>query len=76
VTVKLAFLNPSGQLGGAERSLLDIIASLRLAEPNWSLHLVCSSEGPLLERAEELGVRTKVVRFPKEIARLGDGGSG
>jgi glycosyltransferase involved in cell wall biosynthesis len=72
--VKLVFLNPSGQLGGAERSLLDILVSLRAAEPEWALRLVVTGEGPLVVRAEALGVPTTLLPFPAAIARLGDGG--
>jgi glycosyltransferase involved in cell wall biosynthesis len=74
--VKIAFLNPSGQLGGAERSLLDILASLRAAEPDWALELVATSDGPLVERAKALGVGTTVLALPSAVARLGDGGAG
>jgi glycosyltransferase involved in cell wall biosynthesis len=73
--MKVVYLNPSGQLGGAERMLLDMLASLRTSEPEWSLHLVASEEGPLIERAEALGVKTTVVSFPQALARLGDAGA-
>lgn len=66
------YLNPSGQLGGAERSLLDILASLRAAVPAWSLGLITSSAGPLTENAAQLGVTVRVVEFPPSLARLGD----
>ena len=74
--MRIVYLSPSGQLGGAEISLLDMLASLRLAEPDWSLHLVVSEEGPLVSRAEALGVETSVLPFPASLARLGDAGAG
>jgi glycosyltransferase involved in cell wall biosynthesis len=70
--LRIAFLNPSGQLGGAERSLLDILASLRNAAPDWTLGLLASGDGPLLAEAESLGVETQVAPFPPALARLGD----
>jgi glycosyltransferase involved in cell wall biosynthesis len=74
--VKVVYLNPSGQLGGAERCLLDLIASLRETEPTFNAHLIASSDGPLVARARELGVRADVLQFPAALARLGDGGAG
>src|SRR5947209_303956 len=74
--VKIVYLNPTGQLGGAERVLLDLLASLRAAQPDWSTKLIVASEGPLSERALTLGVPTTVLPFPPSIARLGDSGAG
>jgi glycosyltransferase involved in cell wall biosynthesis len=76
IEVKILFLSQSGQLGGAERSLLDFLASLRNAKPNWSLHLILPSKGDMLAEAEALGVNTSVVSLPKPVARLGDAGAG
>ncbi|HKY05695.1 MAG TPA: glycosyltransferase family 4 protein [Blastocatellia bacterium] len=72
--MKIVFLSPSGELGGAEISLLDILASLRRAEPAWSLHLIAASDGPLVRRAIAMGVRATVLAFPRPLARLGDAG--
>jgi glycosyltransferase involved in cell wall biosynthesis len=69
------FLNPSGQLGGAERSLLDVMASLREREPSWKLGLVVTAEGPLVDKARDLGVQTEVLPLPSVLAELGDGGA-
>jgi glycosyltransferase involved in cell wall biosynthesis len=74
--VKIVYLSPTGQLGGAERVLLDLLASLRVAQPDWSTKLIVASEGPLAERAFTLGVPTTVLPFPPSIARLGDSGAG
>ncbi len=70
--MRILYLNPSGQLGGAEMSLLDILASLREAKPEWTLGLIAGSDGPLLEQARQLGVTAKVLPFPPSVARLGD----
>jgi len=74
--MRVVYLNPSGQLGGADRILLDALASLREAEPTWDLQLVTSAEGPLVSRASALGVGTTVVAFPPALARLGDAATG
>jgi len=72
--VRIAFLNPTGELGGAEASLLQVLASLREARPSWSLHLVVASDGPLAGRARACGVPTTVLPFPASLARLGEWG--
>lgn len=73
--MRISFLSASGQLGGAETSLLDMLASLRAARPSWPLQLVSGADGPLVERASALGVAVAVTPFPAEIARLGETGS-
>lgn len=72
--MRVIYLNPSGQLGGAERSLLDILASVRAAEPEWTLRLIAGASGPLASRAIALGVPTTILPFPPVLAQLGDAG--
>lgn len=74
--MKLAFLSAFGEMGGAERSLYDLLASLRVARPRWELTLVVPQTGALAEKAERLGVRVLVVEFPRGLSRLGDAGAG
>jgi glycosyltransferase involved in cell wall biosynthesis len=70
--MRIVFLNPSSQLGGAERMLFDILSSLRQREPDWDLHLVVSDYGPLVSRVRDLDIATTVVTFPPGLAGLGD----
>ena len=70
--MRIVYLNPSGQLGGAETSLLAILGSMRAAVPNWELFLLVGEDGPLSEQARKLGVMVSVVPFPPSLARLGD----
>lgn len=56
--------------------LLDTLASLRAIEPEWRLHLIASAKGPLVKKAEALGISITVLPFPKALARLGDAGAG
>ncbi|MFL5542753.1 MAG: glycosyltransferase, partial [Longimicrobiaceae bacterium] len=75
--MRIVFLSASGQLGGAERVLLDLIASLRAAEPEWELHVVAAGAGPLAGAALELGALVHPLPFPSGLERMGDaGGSG
>jgi len=70
--VRLLFLNPSAQLGGAEAALYELLSALRTAHPAWSLGLVVAAEGPLVERVRALGMPVTVLPFPSSLARLGD----
>jgi glycosyltransferase involved in cell wall biosynthesis len=69
---RITYLTASGALGGAETSLLEIVASLRREEPHWRLALVAPADGPLVARARELGVDACVLPFPAALARLGE----
>jgi glycosyltransferase involved in cell wall biosynthesis len=72
--VRIVYLNPCGKLGGAETSLREILASIRVAEPGWVLWLVLGEDGPLAAIARGLGVRVVVRPFPPSLARSGDAG--
>ena len=74
--MKILYLSACAQLGGAEKSLLDILASIRAAKPDWQLHLVASGDGPLISESRALGVVTTVVPFPRSLSRIGDSGVG
>jgi len=62
-------------LGGAETCLLDMLASVRAAAPEWRLLLVAAADGPLVARAQALGVAVAIVPFPPAVARLGETGA-
>jgi len=70
--VRIVYLSGSGQLGGAERCLLDVMQSLRAAEPTWTLTLLSARGGPLVDGARKMGFATQVVAIPEGVARLGD----
>jgi glycosyltransferase involved in cell wall biosynthesis len=44
------------------------------ARPCWRLELILAAEGELRVGAEALGISTKVLPFPRTLARLGDSG--
>jgi glycosyltransferase involved in cell wall biosynthesis len=70
--MRVLYLTAAAELGGAERSLLDILASIRQAQPAWTLSVVSGAAGPLLERATALGVVTEVIPFDPALASLGE----
>jgi glycosyltransferase involved in cell wall biosynthesis len=74
--MKILYLNPTGLFGGAERTLLDVLASVKIAEPDWTLALVTGGDGPLVERARALGIATTVLALPESLERIGDAGAG
>jgi len=72
--VRIVFLNPSGELGGAETALIELLAAVRGARPDWTLNLITSAAGPMLARVERLGVPVKAMEFPPALSRLGEWG--
>jgi glycosyltransferase involved in cell wall biosynthesis len=70
--MKIQYLSASGELGGAEVCLLDMMASLQREQPGWRLALIAAQRGPLIERAQSMGVATTVLPFPPALSRLGD----
>ena len=59
-------------MGGAEVALVNVLATLRAAAPDWKLDLIVSDAGPLVTKAEGLGVTTTILPFPTSFARIGD----
>ncbi len=70
--MRLLFLSPVGTLGGAERSLIDLLSVLRESRPDLALSIVAGADGPLREEAVRFGAEYVVVPIPPSIARLGD----
>src|SRR5262249_538997 len=74
--LRILFLSPSGQTGGAEWSLLDIITSLRASKPDWDFSLLAAEHGPLTDLAQKAEIPTNVIPFPAALGRLGDSATG
>ena len=70
--MKIVYLNPVGALGGAERSLLDMMASVRQAMPSADLSLIVGTPGLLIEEAQKIGVRVVPLLMPPDLVELGD----
>lgn len=56
-------------LGGAEFSLLELVARLR---GSYEFHLIVPGEGPLKEKAESAGAKVWVLPWPEAIASTGE----
>lgn len=72
--MRVLFLNPSGQLGGAEVSLLDMLESLRNCSPAWRLKVISCQEGPFVERLRALQIECEVRPLPPRLSSLGEAG--
>lgn len=72
--MKILYLNPGAELGGAETSLLELLAGIRQQRPDWELRILAGAPGPLLEEARKMGVSVEVLELPSALARAGDSG--
>ncbi len=72
--MRIVFLNPSGELGGAETALIELFAAVQAARPSWTLHLIAARSGPFVDRAARLGISVQVLDFPPSLGRLGEWG--
>ncbi len=73
--MRVLFVSPAAELGGAERCLLDCVAALH-EHGGVQADVLALAEGPLLRKARALGARTQVVQAPRSLALLGESGSG
>jgi len=70
--MRLLFLNPIGNIGGAERVLLMAIAAVKRELPGASIRLVMLADGPLGTAARKAGAEAEVVPLPPGLGELGD----
>src|SRR5688500_2100166 len=69
--MRIALLGPSGNIGGAERVLLDCV-QVSDGYPGAELSVISLGGGPLVAAASELGAQSMVVTPPASLAALGD----
>lgn len=76
--MRVLFVSPAAELGGAERCLLDCVAELRGTNAQTSkarVAVIALADGPLLEQLRALGANTQIVEPPRELSELGESGS-
>ena len=56
--MRLTYMSASGQLGGAETALLDVIAAVRETKPSWPVHVVIAA----IEARRDLAIVGVVLR--------------
>jgi glycosyltransferase involved in cell wall biosynthesis len=66
--VRILYVNPTAQLGGAEYSLLDLAASLD--RQRFRPTIACLGDGPLVGAAAERGIDVRRLELPDRVARL------
>src|SRR5262245_42473521 len=69
-------LSATGALGGAERCMLDIVASIHEANPDWRMSIVTGADGAVIGAAKALGAGARVLPYGDALARLGEASSG
>lgn len=69
--MRVMFVSPAAELGGAERCLLDFVAALR-EQQGLELTLISFANGPLVHAARELGATVRVLEAPNELSSLGE----
>jgi glycosyltransferase involved in cell wall biosynthesis len=74
--LKILFLSPAGELGGAERALLEMVASLQQEFPRCELAAIVANRGMLASELRALGVSVSYAPFPPRLASTGDAGAG
>lgn len=70
--MRLLFLSPIGNVGGAERVLLTAVAGVRREQPDAAVRVITLSDGPLLAAVRDLGAEAEVVPLPAAAGELGD----
>jgi glycosyltransferase involved in cell wall biosynthesis len=70
--MRVLFLSPIGNIGGAERVLLSTAAGLKRERPDMVLRVISLSPGPLLDAVRDLGGEAEAVSLPVELGELGD----
>jgi glycosyltransferase involved in cell wall biosynthesis len=72
LAVRVLFFNPLGGLGGAERSLLDLLVSLRHSDIHVEPSLLLMGDGELATRVRELGIEVQILPMPPALSRAGE----
>ncbi len=74
--MQVLFLNPAAGLGGAERALLEMVASLREQYPRCRITVILGDRGVLAKKLLALHASTLLIPFPKTLALIGAAGAG
>jgi len=64
----ILYLNPSSQLGGAEKSLLDLVRNLD--RERYHPIVSCPAQGKFVEELGKIGVRVEIVPYHPRISEL------
>jgi glycosyltransferase involved in cell wall biosynthesis len=70
--MRVLYVNPLGGLGGSERSLLDLLASLHASPFDVEKKLLLFADGELGRRVRALGVDVELLPLPAALSTLGE----
>jgi glycosyltransferase involved in cell wall biosynthesis len=74
--VRIAFLTVSAEMGGSERSLVELLRALRRGRPGWAFDVVLPREGPLAAQVRDAGASAVILPLPAALARFGESARG
>ena len=74
--MRIAFLTVSAEMGGSERSLVELLRALRRGRPGWAFDVVLPREGPLAAQVREAGASAVILPLPAALARFGESSRG
>ena len=69
--MRVALLSVSGEIGGSETSLLELVRGL-VARPGIEAIVVTPKDGPLAERARAIGAATRIAPMPEALTAFGE----
>jgi glycosyltransferase involved in cell wall biosynthesis len=70
--MRIAFLSVSGEFGGSESALWQLVRGVRRLSPETSCALVVPREGPLAARVRETGADIHVLPMPDALSSFGE----
>lgn len=72
--MRIVHLVSSGQLGGTEASVIEMMTSVARAEPGWRLRVITPEHGAFERRLLQQGQSVEVLEFPPRFASVGEAG--
>jgi glycosyltransferase involved in cell wall biosynthesis len=74
--MRVLYVNPGAELGGSERSLLDLLASFQHSLLAVEKKLVLFADGELARLVRGLGIEVEILGLPSELETLGESSGG
>ena len=72
--MEIVHLVSSGQLGGTEASVIEMVTGVLEMEPSWRVGIVTPERGPFEHRLTQRGCAVQVLEFPRRFASIGETG--